>query len=413
MDELRKGFLVAGLYLGDINLALASVARQLPTYVKGVDPNSLVEEDQEIEAVRREVENWLSDRDRTELDEQMVERILDRAIANGRYLSAIRCLEMLGKREAYVSDYIRKGEEALQGDDFQGAARAFVIASSLDLNEGLPLFQYSGPELHQECTLHPENCITRKSLEQALPQALFYLLGSRTVSEEVESRSSEIQAQLFPWIVLERDPHAAEFYRNFEQAHAEIENVVNEKLRELGKRIKGTASAVRDFKSDLGSLTATAPVVGKIRRIADGLASDFEAIEDLLRGWQLLRLQRRLERLIEFGHDVAEASERVKESGFRNAARRLLDAVEGIEQEDLVGGVQEIQRNLLDAQARMLGRKVASQEHWQFLREISFKYPVAPLTCCLRHLNDQWLVVPVWESPLVDVVRDHLKVISG
>ncbi len=413
MDELRKSFLVAGLYLGDINLALASVARELPTYVKGVDPNSLLGEEGEVERLRQVVESWLAGGEKTELDSAILERILERAIAGGRYLSAIRCLEMLGKREAYVRDYISKGEDAVGKNDFREAAEAFVIASSLDLNEGLPLFQYTGADLHRQCTLHPENCITRRPIDEALSQALTYMLGSQTVAERIAGFKPEIQAQLLPWIVLERDPLAPCFYRYFEQAHSQIEGIGDRALKELGEKLKTIVSAIKKFKSRLNGQSGSDPVVGKIKRIADGLVRDFETVEELLRNWQFLRIERRLERVIESGHIVSESLERLRQdTSLGDVAGEFLEVARKVEEDGLVGRVQGIQNSLLETQVIMLGRKVASQEHWQFLREIAFKYPSAPLMCCLRRLNDRWLVVPIWEGPIVGLLREHLKAVS-
>ena len=63
----------------------------------------------------------------------------------------------------------------------------------------------------------------------------------------------------------------------------------------------------------------------------------------------------------------------------------------------------------LSTQVTMLGRSVHSQEHWQFLREIAFKYPVSPLMVCVRKIDDRWMVVPRWESEITGILKDHFE----
>ena len=415
MEETRKALLVAGLYLGDVNLALASFASELPSYVKGVDPGSLLEETSEVEALRQRAEDWLRGGIRSELDSEMLRAILERAISSGRYLSAIRCLEMLGERDAYIEGCLKQAEEALRERDFQRAAHFFVIAASLDLTEGFPLWQYKAAELHDRCIQHPEECITRMSLEKSAFEAIRYLLGSERVSQRLEGFKPEIQQKLLPWIGSERDPHAATFISDFARANEEIEDVSRHLLDEVSAKLEMISKAVRQFRGQVeGVAGGSNPMVGKIRRIAEGLVRDFEPVGDLIRDWQLVRIRRRLERLIDTERELGEALERIeKGSTLRASSQDLMELSRKVEEEGIVARVEEIQTRLLETQATMLGRKVHSQEHWQFLREIGFKYPVAPLMCCLRKLNDRWLVVPVWDSPLVALLREHLASESG
>jgi hypothetical protein len=209
MDDERKNLLVAGIYLGDISLALASVAHELPPYVAGLDFSGITGDDGETAAISAEVEKVLAgEADLKNLPESIIRTVLERGIERGKFLSAIRCLEMLDEKDQCVRKYIAHALESLKAGDAAGAARDLANAANLDLDDGAPLFQYSGALLHEGCTASPEQCITRASGGAAVLEALKYLLASERVSEAVGDISPEARRTLLPLVALERDPDA-------------------------------------------------------------------------------------------------------------------------------------------------------------------------------------------------------------
>ena len=87
MDEKKMTLLVAGVYLGDISLALAAVAEEPPSYVDGLDFNQLLVDVGESGDIRRKVEEGLGERaEPGQLPQSLIREILDAAIARGKFL---------------------------------------------------------------------------------------------------------------------------------------------------------------------------------------------------------------------------------------------------------------------------------------------------------------------------------------
>ncbi len=410
MEDVRRNMLRAGVYLGDINLALASVNKEIPSYARGIDAKALIADIQESSEIEAEIDRWISSGRIETLDSGIVRLILDRAIRNGRFLSAIRCLEILGERDSYIEKLVREGLKEFSKGNFVDAAHLFVVASNLSLTEGLPLFQYSGFDLHARCTLSPENCVTARPLDNALGIGLEYLLGSRRVFEQVNQiENIDAKSKLLVAVALERDPDSLKFLESYRRSNQMIEEqnrslgVITEKLVEISSLISRLVRTLesRGYQDDIA--------FAKLRRMVLGLARDFEPISDLVKNWQFLRIKDRLLRLLESRDEAERIS---KEGKLGDIAQEILKAADLVAREDMIGEIERIEDALKQSQNSMLGRKVHTDEHWQFLREISFKHPIAPLMCCLARLNRRWLVVPRWESPIAKLLREGLEAFS-
>lgn len=509
MDDERKHILTVGVYLGDIALAQASYAGELPSYVKGLDYADLVPDDEDGRRIRTQVEDLLKDSlDAGALPESILRLVLARAVEKGRFLSAIRCLEMLGERDEFVEKYLSDVPRLLAEGKPGQAAEALVIASNLENDDGIPLFQTSGPGLHAGCTEAPNECITRLSGDDAVLKALEYLAATEKVLEAITRLKPEERKTLLPFVAFGRDPSATGFYADLGAVQHDVESM------ETGA-IAGLASAIEDVRAVLTRFTEALDEVQpqpdthsdleKLKRTADSLMRDFADAGDLVANWQFRRLADRLERLTKSSDELSELKDKFAASaapvaaaidtalelierlaaigregivGVLEATGRTLAGIrDGIEQRDSslagvadgIGGaidamvrelgqdpardpgkfkddltrikerldgrdallaalidrmieltdtigekgiaagyVKAVENSLAYTQVRLLGRQVHTQEHWQFLREISFKYPVSPLMCCLRRFNDRWLIVPVWDSEIVGLLRNHL-----
>ncbi len=419
MDE-KKTVVVAGVYLGDIAITLAGLSVELPPYVKDLDFAQLLEGADDLDAIKAKVDEALGEmggeggsakgeegrgRGRGEPPRGLVQAVLERAIQKGKFLSAGRCLDMLGEREAYVEKYLSKGLAGVGKGEGREAARALVIAANLDHKDGIPLFQYSGPALHESCTSSTGSCVTRIEEEHAVLKAFKYLIESEKVYSAIAELSPEERRDLLPHVVRERDPDAEEFFKRLEEAHTELGKIEQDDLKKLKATVADITRQVGEFAGSAGRLKPQGDearaVLDRAVRTAAGLAKEFADAGALVDGWQFRRLERRLEQLLESGDDIKQARKALGEGGGAETALAGTDElIARLKQEDILKRVDEIEKQLIATQVTILGRSVHSQEHWQYLRELSFKYPSSPLVCCLRHINDRWMVVPVWDAPV-------------
>jgi hypothetical protein len=416
---------------------LAGLAEEPPPYVKGLDFGLLLEGAEGVDAIGAVVDKALGKMDaksgrdedpgdeghadkaagdagktgqRAEAPRELVQAVLERALEMGKFLSAGRCLDMLGERDAYVDRYLSKGMAAARKGDGAEAAAALVTAANLDHRDGIPLFQHSGPDLHAECTGPAESCVTRLEEENAVLKAFKYLLDSERVYEAVAELSTDERRSLIPFVVKERDPDTGQFLKRLEEAHDELGRIEKEDLAALKETVEEIVRQVGVFSGSAGRMMPNSEeaktVLDRTVRTAAGLAKEFSDAEGLVDEWQLRRLERRLEQLLESGDDIEEAR---KVLGIRGADKgdsspdvlaATADLISRLKDEDILKRVDEIEKRLIATQVTMLGRSVHSQEHWQYLRELAFKHPASPLVCCLRKINDRHMVVPMWDTPI-------------
>ena len=412
MEAERKNLLLAGVCLGDVTLALAAVADELPPYAVGLNVEKLLEGCDDREAVSAELEAYLpKGEDAGALPPELLRTILDRAVGRGKFLSAIRCLGMLGEREAYVDRCLDKARKSVGGGRMEDAARAFVVAASLDIPDGIPPFQYTGPELHDACRATPENCVTRMEEDNAILRAFKYLLPSEKVHEAIAELSSDDRKGLLYFVARERDPRISDFLTAFEQARSDLGEMEERGMEPLRSRAENIEAVVREFADSLGGVSTCGKEeresLDRIRRSAGGLTKELAGLGDLVRDRQFRRLTRRLEQLVESREEMEQASKKLAAGGGASGSvfDPVLRLIGEIDKDKVLDEIKDIEERWLSGQVTMLGRKVHSHEHWQYLRELAFKYPVSPLVCCIAKINDRWMVVPVWESPVATVLR--------
>jgi hypothetical protein len=401
MDDERKSLIVGGVYLGDITLALAGVATEIPQFVRHLDMNALMGggEDGDAKTVAAEVEKALAGGEfdtkiplAKRLPAALVKLTFERAVAKGKFLSATRCLEILDEKEAYVERELKRALALVGEGKFREGAEVLAIAAAVELNEGTPLFQYTGPELHEACTASREKCVTAVGDDEAVLRGLQYLLGGEKAGEAVVGLTPEARKNLLPHVALARDPDAGDFYQALRRAHEELVAIENGELAALRQDLKRAAGELAKLADSGGAGEE------KALRTAQSLKKEFSDIESLVDGLQLTRLRRRLEQLLESRGDFESAK---KGTGtFNDAVAAALKLIDEFEGKKILEAIDAVEAKIVATQVTMLGRAVASHEHWQYLRELAFKYPVSPLLCCVRRINAKWMVVPAWESPL-------------
>jgi hypothetical protein len=397
MDDERKALVVAGLYIGDITLALAGVATEIPQFVKHLDVDGLAGGggDGDAAAVDAEVEKAIEAGEvgagTKVLPASLVKLALERAIARGKFLSATRCLEILGEKDEYVEGEIKRALALLGEGKFKEGADVLAVAGSLELNEGTPLFQYTGPALHEACTANRDKCVTAVGADEAVLRALQYLVGGEKAGAAVAGLTAEARKSILPHVALARDPDAPTFYQACKQAHSDLVELEKGDLAALRDDVKRVAAEIARLADSSGGDE-------KGLRAAQGLKKELGDAEGLVDGLQLKRLRRRLEQLVESHADFE--SGRKGAGPFADAAESVLKLMDELEKKKILESIDAMEEKILSTQVTMLGRAVASHEHWQYLRELAFKYPVSPLVCCIRRIDAKWMVVPAWDSEL-------------
>lgn len=415
MDDKKKLLLTAGIYHGDIALALAALAAKLPPYVEGLDVAQLLPEGADLDSIKQRVDAWSAEDPAPEsLAPSILRLVVERAIARGKFLSAIRCLEMLDEKDKYVDRYISEAAKLIGQAEMEEAARALVVASNLDIEEGTPLFQYLGAGLHEECTTAPEKCVTHFAGHEAVLRSLKYLLSSERVFDVVAELPAETRKVLLPCIALERDPDAIRFYADFKRAHNEIKEIEDETIGRLISDVEHIEEEVAGFAGSLERISPkpeTKDTLERLKRTAVGMRKEFADVKALVGEWQFRRLADRVARILGSRSDLEDArrGEGGADSSISSAIDRVLALIDDLRQKGVLEQIESVEQRLISAQTAMLGRQVSSQEHWQFLREIAFKYPVSPLMVCLRRMNDRWMVVPQWDSEIVAAFREHFE----
>jgi hypothetical protein len=420
MDE-KKTIVVAGVHLGDIAIALAGLQDELPPYVKGLDFGLLLEGAEGLDAISAIVDEAMRNRSekghgdesqgggaktggRPDTPRELIQAVLDRALEMGKFLSAGRCLDMLGERDAYVEKYLSKGIAAARKGDGAEAAAALVTAANLDHRDGIPMFQYSGPALHEMCAASTDSCVTRLEEENAVLKAFKYLLESEKVYEAVGELSPDERRSLLPFVVKERDPDSGEFMKRLEEAYNELGRIEQEDLAGLKATVAEIVRQVGEFSGSPGRMMPKSEeakvVLDRTVRSAAGLAKEFSDAEGLVDAWQFRRLERRLEQLIESGDDIEQARKVLGGGSAEDVLAATLALISRLKDEEILKRVDEIEKRLIATQVTMLGRSVHSQEHWQYMRELAFKHPASPLVCCLRRINERHMVVPMWDAPV-------------
>ncbi|MFZ1946096.1 MAG: hypothetical protein WAW06_00950, partial [bacterium] len=348
MDERRKSLIVTGVQIGDITLALAGLAAEIPPWAAGLDLARYASE-AGAEGAAREVEGLLSGADAvtpeakgadakalaTTLAPGLAGLTVDRAIARGKFLSATRCLEILNKKDEYVARYLAAAQKHIGQGELKQAAEALVTASNLELNEGTPLFQYTGPALHQACTASREKCVTALPADAAVLVALQYLLEGARTCEAVGALSAEARKELLPFVAQARDPEAANFCRAYKQAQSDLEAIEQGDLAALKADLKRLSGGITAFADAIGSASsgdvASRDVLERVMRNAASLRKEFSDIENLVGALQLRRIRRRLEQVVESRAELTDARDALKKgSGLAASMDSLLDVVDDL-----------------------------------------------------------------------------------
>jgi hypothetical protein len=245
-------------------------------------------------------------------------------------------------------------------------------------------------------------------------KALQYLLEGPKTREAVGAMTAEARRDLLPYVALACDPDAGAFYRGYKQARADFEEIQAKELGDLRADLKRAAEAVSGFSASLSSAGAGEVEAGaaleRLIRTGQGLKKDFGETGALVDRLQLRRIRGRFEELLAARADL-EAGRGALKKGSKavSCLDALLALIDDLAGKGVADAVDAIEAKILATQVTMLGRQVASEEHWQYLREMAFKYPVSPLMCCIRPINNKWWAVPAWDSDIAAILREHLE----
>jgi hypothetical protein len=255
--------------------------------------------------------------------------------------------------------------------------------------------------------------VTALPADAAVLVALQYLLEGAKTCEAIGALSAEERKDLLPFAAQARDPEIANFYQAYKQAQADLEAIEKGEMAALMADLKQLSSAIAAFADAIGSASShdveSKDVLQRVMRNAASLRKEFGDIDDLVGALQLRRIRRRLEQVVESRGELADAQAALKKgSGLAASTARLLDVVDDLTRKGILETVDALEDKIVATQVTMLGRAAHSQEHWQYLRELAFKYPVSAIMCCVRRINAKWMVVPAWDSEVAVILRRHL-----
>ncbi len=220
------------------------------------------------EALRRirESETWahiqreLEAKRPAQLPADLLLTLADNAVRLGKYTSAAQAYEMLRIRGQMQEEFAAQGEHALEAGDIVRAARAFVIAASLEYDyaafpeplPSVPNYQTRALMLHGDYPERPEDSLPLQNDEVFLRTAISYLLLHPSLAAKLESRPIEIRRAFFYELVRLRDPKWDEFAKRYREACRMARDFAKRVQRALERRESGSTTIEDELYAQLG-----------------------------------------------------------------------------------------------------------------------------------------------------------------
>jgi len=191
--------------------------------------------------VREQVRKQLEKPPPPQLHADLVLELADNAVRLGKNTVASQAYELLRIREGMQAEFFKGADLALDEQDYTRAARALVIATSLDYDyaafpepaPAVPNFQTRALVLHAVYPRRPEDSVSLQPPERHLETALKYLLLDDDAAPRLAERSQEEKLALAEALVKFRDPN----WEAFVQRYRETVDLV----REYGEALKQSA----------------------------------------------------------------------------------------------------------------------------------------------------------------------------
>ncbi|HOF40894.1 MAG TPA: hypothetical protein PLD73_12540 [Candidatus Hydrogenedentes bacterium] len=213
---------------------------------------------------------------------ELVLRLGDHAVRQGKYTSAAQAYEMLRIRARMQALFLEAADESLDHGDIARAVRGYVVASGLEYDyaafpEPLPKtpdYQMRALVLHGDYPERPEDCLALQETGQFVMTALSYLLMSDETAARLEKRPESVRLAVLKELIECGDPAWDAFARRYREASElkrefaqRIQRAIEARTAAQGASHKNLAGEIDDT---LGADPGRIPIALLGREIEDG-----------------------------------------------------------------------------------------------------------------------------------------------
>jgi len=153
------------------------------------------------------------------LSEEILAQIAQNALKFKKISFASKAYDELGEKEKVISDYIKEGDSLLEEDKIQQAAESYLIATKLayDYKQTFgPNFQQRGLQLHAECIIQPDNCITASTdIQTITDEGIGYLINNQRITEKLRQQPPPVKESLLKTFAQLQDSNYPAFVENY------------------------------------------------------------------------------------------------------------------------------------------------------------------------------------------------------
>jgi hypothetical protein len=161
-----------------------------------------------------------------QLPSNLLLRLADNAVRQGKYTSAALAYELLRIRARMQEEFFAEADRALDSGDIPAGVRGYVIGTGLAYDyaafpEPLPEvadFQTRALVLHGDFPERLEDCLSMQPEEHFLRTALGYLLADVQAAARLESRPVEVRRAFLRELVYRQDPRWDQFASRYREA---------------------------------------------------------------------------------------------------------------------------------------------------------------------------------------------------
>jgi hypothetical protein len=174
---------------------------------------------------------------------ELLLRLGDHAVRQGKYTSAAQAYEMLRIRGRMQALFLDAADESLDNGDVARAVRGYTAASDLEYDyaafpEPLPKtpdYQMRALVLHGDYPERPEDCLALQETDPFVMTALSYLLMSDEIAARLEKRPENVRLAFLKELIESGDPAWDAYVHRYREA--------SELKREFAERIQRSIEA--------------------------------------------------------------------------------------------------------------------------------------------------------------------------
>lgn len=193
------------------------------------------------------IERELNAKRPAQLPAELVMRLADNAVREGKWTSAAQAYELLRIRRRMKDEFIRQGLAALEEGKIREAVRGLRIGAGLAYDyaafpEPLPMvpqYQTRALMLHALYPMRQEDCLALYDPDRHVQVALDYLLFDGDTAGRVREIPLEQRVALVKELIRQTDPHWEQFVSRYSEACRHTQEI-GQRLREVGRHEAAT-----------------------------------------------------------------------------------------------------------------------------------------------------------------------------